>query len=110
MGSQFVDFNADGHLDYLTATFDGSPHISYGGAKGFGTPERIKAASKFMGEDRLYPSPVLHDVNGDKMMDIVVADLFGRITVAHGAGAAPGFQQEQQLLDSRGERLKFSNW
>ncbi|MHC4955995.1 MAG: FG-GAP repeat domain-containing protein [Planctomycetota bacterium] len=45
MGSQFVDFNADGHLDYLTATFDGSPHISYGSAEGFGTPERLKDAS-----------------------------------------------------------------
>ncbi|MHC4108059.1 MAG: FG-GAP repeat domain-containing protein [Planctomycetota bacterium] len=44
MGSQFVDFNADGHLDYLTATFDGSPHIAYGSAKGFGEPERLKDA------------------------------------------------------------------
>ena len=44
MGSQFVDFNADGHLDYLTATFDGSPHISYGSAEGFGKPERLKDA------------------------------------------------------------------
>ena len=25
MGSQFVDFNADGHVDYLTATYDGEP-------------------------------------------------------------------------------------
>jgi len=44
MGSQFVDFNADGHLDYLTATFDGSPHISYGSTEGFGEPERLKDA------------------------------------------------------------------
>jgi hypothetical protein len=44
MGSQFVDFNADGHRDYLTATFDGSPHIAYGSAQGFGTPERLKDA------------------------------------------------------------------
>ena len=45
MGSQFVDFNADGHLDYISATFDGSPHVSYGSEKGFGIPERIKDAS-----------------------------------------------------------------
>jgi len=44
MGSQFVDFNADGSLDYLTATFDGSPHIAYGSAEGFGKPERLKDA------------------------------------------------------------------
>jgi hypothetical protein len=41
MGSQFVDLNADGHLDYLTATFDGSPHVAYGGATGFAAPERL---------------------------------------------------------------------
>jgi hypothetical protein len=44
MGSQFVDFNADGHRDYLTATFDGSPHIAYGGATGFAEPVRLKDA------------------------------------------------------------------
>ncbi|MHC4933243.1 MAG: FG-GAP repeat domain-containing protein [Planctomycetota bacterium] len=44
MGSQFVDLNADGHLDYLTATFDGSPHVAYGSAKGFADPERLKDA------------------------------------------------------------------
>ena len=44
MGSQFVDLNADGHLDYLTATYDGSPHIAYGSAEGFGKPERLKDA------------------------------------------------------------------
>jgi hypothetical protein len=44
MGSQFVDLNADGHLDYLTATFDGSPHVAYGGPQGFAKPERLKDA------------------------------------------------------------------
>ncbi|MCP3918828.1 MAG: VCBS repeat-containing protein [bacterium] len=44
MGSQFVDINGDGHLDYLTATFDGSPHISYGSATGFSKPERVMDA------------------------------------------------------------------
>ena len=44
MGSQFVDFNADGHRDFLTATFDGSPHIAYGSAEGFGKPERLEDA------------------------------------------------------------------
>jgi hypothetical protein len=44
MGSQFVDLNADGHLDYLTATFDGSPHVAYGSAEGYATPVRLKDA------------------------------------------------------------------
>ena len=41
MGSQFVDFNADGRIDYFTATFDGSPHVAYGTAEGFAEPVRI---------------------------------------------------------------------
>jgi len=41
MGSQFVDLNADGHLDYLSATFDGSPHVAWGAAEGFGEPDRL---------------------------------------------------------------------
>jgi hypothetical protein len=41
MGSQFVDLNADGHLDYLSATFDGSPHVSWGGDAGFAEPVRL---------------------------------------------------------------------
>ena len=45
MGSQFVDFNGDGHLDYLSATFDGSPHIAYGTAIGFEKPVRLKDAN-----------------------------------------------------------------
>jgi len=45
MGSQFVDFNADGHVDYLSATFDGSPHISYGSKEGFSEPVRLKDAN-----------------------------------------------------------------
>jgi len=45
MGSQFVDLDADGHLDYLTATFDGSPHVSYGSTEGFGEPVRLLDSS-----------------------------------------------------------------
>ncbi len=41
MGSQFVDLDADGHLDYLSATFDGSPHVAYGSDEGFKTPEHL---------------------------------------------------------------------
>ncbi len=42
MGSQFVDLNSDGKLDYVSATFDGSPHVAYGSDKGFLEPVRLK--------------------------------------------------------------------
>jgi uncharacterized small protein (DUF1192 family) len=41
MGSQFVDFNADGHIDYVSATFDGSPYLALGSEEGFAQPEHI---------------------------------------------------------------------
>lgn len=50
MAPQFVDFNADGFMDIVTGTFDGSPHVSYGNADGFAQPSHIL------------------DVNGEKMI------------------------------------------
>ncbi|MBE7491055.1 MAG: VCBS repeat-containing protein [Planctomycetes bacterium] len=41
MQPQFVDFNADGHADIVTATFDGSPWVSFGSEKGFQAPKTI---------------------------------------------------------------------
>ncbi|MCB9902852.1 MAG: VCBS repeat-containing protein [Planctomycetes bacterium] len=41
MGSQFVDLDGDGHVDYLTATFDGSPHVARGGEGGFAAPVHL---------------------------------------------------------------------
>ncbi len=46
MGSQFVDLNGDGHSDYLTSIFDGSPHVSWGSEEGFTEPELLYDAGK----------------------------------------------------------------
>jgi len=45
MGSQFVDLDLDGHLDWLSATFDGSPHLARGSKEGFGAPEQLLDAA-----------------------------------------------------------------
>jgi hypothetical protein len=42
MGSQFVDYNADGITDLFAATFDGSPWVALGTKEGFKQPEIIK--------------------------------------------------------------------
>lgn len=78
----------------------------------FAQPRRIKAGDAFLGEGRLYPSPVLHDVDGDGLPDIVIGDLFGRVTCAP---RTPGqtivtFGAEMKLKDRDGEQLKFHNW
>lgn len=78
----------------------------------FSTPVRIHAGEAFAGGRRMYPSPALHDVNGDGHADLVVGDLPGRITVAlRTPGEGPiGFGPEKPMKDRRGEHLKFNNW
>jgi hypothetical protein len=77
----------------------------------FAAPVRLKAGDKFLGENRLYPSPVYHDLDGDKIADIVVGDLPGRLTVAYGvAGKRGTFKAEEKVLGEDGKDLDFGNW
>jgi hypothetical protein len=78
----------------------------------FAAPVRLKAGDAFLGEDRLFPSPVFHDVNGDGLLDIVVGDLPGRLTVAlrEKGTDARAFAAETQVMASDGKRIDFHNW
>lgn len=78
----------------------------------FAAPKRIKAGDGYLGEGRLYPSPVLHDIDGDKCLDIVVGDLIGKVTVARRVATETGFTvlAEAPLNASNGKPLKFHNW
>jgi hypothetical protein len=40
-----VDFDADGKLDIVAGTFDGSPHVAFGSADGWRQPQQILDAS-----------------------------------------------------------------
>ena len=82
------------------------------GVTRFAAPERIRAGDAFLGEGRLYPSPVLYDVDGDERPDIVVGDLAGRVTVAHRQAAKTpvAFGAEKPLNDRDGKPLRFHNW
>lgn len=79
---------------------------------GFAAPVRLLAGAKGLGEGRLYPSPVLHDHNGDGLLDLFVGDLRGRITVAlrEQGNGAPRFGAEQKVLAADGKELDFHNW
>jgi len=74
----------------------------------FAAPRRIAAGEAIVGAGRLYPSPVLQDMNGDGALDIVVGDLVGNVTVALRTDA--GFAAEKPLLDRDGKPLRFHNW
>ena len=77
----------------------------------FKAPTRMMAGEKFFGQERAYPSPALHDINGDGHVDLLVADLMGRVTVALGTGSKPmSFGAEKTLLGSDKKPLNFNNW
>ena len=74
----------------------------------FAAPQRIQAGDAFAGAGRLYPSPVMHDIDGDGKLDLVIGDLAGRVTVAR--RTADGFAPEAALNDRDGKPLRFHNW
>ena len=78
----------------------------------FAAPVRVNAGSALMGTERLYPSPVLHDMNGDGRADIVLGDLWGKLTVAPrlAADGAPAWGPDTKLAARDGKDLDFSNW
>lgn len=78
----------------------------------FAAPVRLQAGPKFLGERRAYPSPTLHDVDGDGALDVVIGDLPGRITYAlrEKGDGVPRFGAERKLLGADGKQLDFHNW
>ncbi|MEO6595489.1 MAG: hypothetical protein ABIP94_12115 [Planctomycetota bacterium] len=77
----------------------------------FAVPVRLRAGDKFLGEARMFPSPVYHDLNGDGRADIVVGDLPGRLTVAYRTDAATAtFGKEENVLGADGKQVDLHNW
>jgi len=82
-------------------------------AQEYETPIQLKVGDKAVGyelsgRERLYPSPVLHDVDADGTRDLVIADLFGNLTWCK--GGKEGFGTEEVFNGADGKPLKFSNW
>lgn len=82
-------------------------------AQTFDAPKMLKAGDAPIGHllnkrERLYPSPALHDLDGDGVKDLVIGDLFGSLTWCK--GGKEGFGEEKTLMAADGKPLKFSNW
>ena len=58
-------------------------------ASDFDLPEPITAAGETF-EKIIYPTPVLHDVDGDERRELIVGDLMGNVWVHEADGAASG--------------------
>ena len=98
----------------LVASFSvlGFVSVSAAQAPQFAAPVRLEAGGKGIGENRPYPSPVFHDVDRDGLLDLVIGDLRGKITVARrqkGEGPAR-YAGETKLIAKDGKELDFANW
>lgn len=100
-------------LSLLGGAFSTSLAVAQDAPKSaFAAPVRLMAGKKPLGDERLFPSPVWRDMNGDGLADIVVGDLIGRLTVAlrlpDSKPAAYG--PEEKLKDLEGKEIDFHNW
>lgn len=82
-------------------------------AQTFEAPVQLKAGDAPLGHklgtaDRLYPSPALHDLDGDGKIEMVIGDLRGSLTVS--TRTKDGWGEEKTLNGADGKPLKFSNW
>ena len=77
----------------------------------FDAPVELTANGKPM-RGISYPSPTLHDIDGDSERELLIGDLRGYIRVAqHGAGKTDhAWSAFQYLQSSAGKKLKLNNW
>ena len=78
----------------------------------FAAPLRLTAGGVPMGNDQLYPSPILYDVDGNGALEMVVGDLLGNLMVSE---RLPGddttaWSEPEPLEGADGESLEFNNW
>lgn len=78
----------------------------------FAAPVRLMAGDQPMGQGRLYPSPSLFDLDGDGVAEMVIGDLFGRLTVSKRIAGEDTtvWTAPEPLQGADGKPLKFSNW
>ncbi|HEU4420033.1 MAG TPA: FG-GAP-like repeat-containing protein [Planctomycetota bacterium] len=128
MSPQFVDFDADGKLDIVAGTFDGSPHLARGDGSGWNQPEQILDATgkrivlnEFWnfdtkkwdkggetGEEGHCTSAVAFDWDGDGDLDLLLGDhRSGRIyrRINEGTASKPAFGGKNLLLHADGKPI-----
>jgi FG-GAP-like repeat len=137
MGLQFADMNADGSLDIVTATFDGSPHVAYGSVMGFRKPQRMldaegkrlmissiwdyeKKTHRNLGDampdgkavDDRCISALAFDWDGDGDHDLLLGSYeMGRLflQINEGSNAAPKFSGKNQPVMAGGKPLQIAH-
>lgn len=126
MGSQFVDFNADGIIDIVTGTFDGSPHVAYGIKGGFEEPGHIldKNGDRILlGQFWDFPnvkwvdtekpqctSAVAYDWDNDGDFDLLLGEYSGGNMYLHlneGKAGQASFSGKNQMIHAGGKPFEL---
>jgi hypothetical protein len=130
MQPQFVDFNGNGHIDIVTATFDGSPWVAFGSDDGLRQPQHLldkngnriilsrhydRTQRQWTSHDRTGGkapdahciSAVAFDWNGNGVHDLILGDRNGRLFLQlnEGTNSQPKFAGVSTQLEAGGEPL-----
>ncbi len=58
----------------------------------------------------LYPSPLVHDLDGDGRPEMMIGEIFGTITVARPTGKELGEFGALEPMKAAGKPIKLNNW
>ena len=100
-------------LGFLVASATGAASAANESSGEFAPPVRLRIGDPFLGAGRLYPSPVLHDLDEDGRSELLIGDLIGNVTVAQlmkAEGGAVTVASEKPLLGRDGKPIRFHNW
>ena len=132
MNLQFADLNADGNDDIITATFEGTSMVVYGGKDGWSKPEHVKDSqdrnlvlslyydfeeNKYDNADRS-PEGKTHagdhcvsttamDIDDDGDLDLLLGAKEGRLYLRKNIGSSkePVFEGSNHLLEAGGSEF-----
>lgn len=92
---------------FLVASLDGP---SDAGAAEFAPPVQLTAGGKNH-TGIMYPSPALHDVDGDGARELLIGEIFGTITISDPLEGGPSSAwTKARPMKVGGEPIKLNNW
>lgn len=78
----------------------------------FAPPERLTEGDTFVGQGRIYPSPVMFDIDGNGRAELILGDLRGDLTITRRttSGSSTVWEGTEPLRGAGGTNVKFTNW
>lgn len=99
-------------LPFLLATTALSAAAAPAQTFSFAPPARILAGENLLGDGLPFPSPTIGDLDGDGVLDVLIGDVSGNISVASGkrVDGRLSFGPERRLEAGKAGLLAFPNF